>query len=165
MPPIAHATSAASLNSSGDNVFERGGESARAVSAESGIDGFEASDEIDDISPGVRAAGGTAKVGAASERPVLVDHAAGGAGIQQWTGSVGGLAHGSASGGAEGLGGKKGLPLCQERDLAGLSEAAATGAQAAVPGEIARAMVFVDGPNGGEGFSFEIVEQAACGHT
>ena len=116
----------------GFECFLHGGRQwAATVASELGVDFLQSVDEIADFSPGVRSAGGGAKVGAAAEGAVEVNEATT-LRIEQWTSAVGALGEAGAAGGAQGFGGGEGFAFSEVRCAAGEFEMAALGAQRAV---------------------------------
>jgi hypothetical protein len=116
------------------DVVDGAGESAGAGAAELFVEGFEFSDEIEDVGAGVGAAGGVAEVGAATEGAMRVNGAAH-VFAEERAGPVRGLGDGFTAGGAPACGGGDGFPLGEVRGFAGEFEAATLGAAEAGPGK------------------------------
>jgi hypothetical protein len=135
-----------------------------AGALEVAVDFFEAVDEVEDLAAGMGAAGGLAEVGAAAEGAGFVDEAAGGAGIEQGTGSVVADGEGFAAGGAEGFGGDEGFAAREVGDFAGELELATPGAEGALALEGAGCEVGVDFFHRGGGVGFQAGEGVGGGH-
>jgi len=136
----------------------------RTVAVEAGVDFFEAAYEVEDLVSRIGASGGGAEMRAATKRAGFVDQAAGGFGIEQRAGAIGGGGQGFASGGAEGFGGDESLASRELGDFSGEMELAAFGAKRAIPLQWPRGEVGVDLLNLGGGFDFQTGEGIGRGH-
>jgi hypothetical protein len=107
----------------GHGRCDRGREVHATPAAQAGVDFLKALDQIAHVLPGGGASGGVAKVGAAAERPALVDLAA--SVFQEGAGTVWRVGHRGAPGGPPGEGRHQGLSLGKERRATGEKEPAA----------------------------------------
>jgi len=140
-------------------------EGAGIGAAEAAGEGFEFVDEPGHVTPGVGPAGGLAEVGAAAERPGIVDEAFRGGGIEQRAGTVSAGWQRAAAGGFERLRGDEGFAGREVGGFSGEQELAAFGAQRAAAREGTCGEFGVDFPDiGGGQFAFSGDPFAAGGH-